>query len=376
MDDEDGLLDPFQCRLELRVPRGKRRLLRKIISPLTNWIDPSFRLINIQENGEIEKCEKLSSEKNTEVEFIRIPSLSVMSFLSEKGIDCAKDVQGNFRKRPWKFHHKVELYSRRSPEHAAACQEFYGIADDMPLWSICPVHCGNEHLRFLIYVKHFQKMVEFYRAITDIEMESNKPGFCIFQLYSQPGMDIQLALKYSKHIEPYPAHNANLVFKVKNIEVVRTTLTCNITQLDNGLYSVQDPDGNTLHITEDENQQQVLSRSTCREIPECSNEDLKSYRSSSDSHDSGRCSDSENWSSEPETSKSESLKRLNYDINVISTDKLSPSVDDSRESLVYKGATHRQGQLDKLDRQNCIEMPDNYSHKRKVEPVYLWLTLN
>jgi hypothetical protein len=57
-------------------------------------------------------------------------------------------------------------------------------------------------------------MVEFYRIITNAEMESSKPGFCIFPIYAQPGLDCQLALKYSRHIDPIPIENVILVFNI------------------------------------------------------------------------------------------------------------------------------------------------------------------
>lgn len=297
--------DPYRCRLNLASPPGKEKILQKIISPLIKWIDPSFQIIRIVRSYQSIGSTSLNCryEVDHDADSVRTPALSVMLFLSENGIMCSNEVQKHLRKRPWKFHHKVELQCKRSPDRPAASQEFYGIADDLPLWSVCPIHCGNEHLRFLFHVRNFREMVEFYRVITEVEMESNKPGFCIFQLYSQPGLDIQLALKHSNHISPYPVKNAILNFKVKNLATIRTYLKTAIIKIGSDTYSITDPDGNTVYLQElqplDTREMSITKQQHLKHV----SDDVKSVRSSSDSHDSGRCSDSEIWFSEVELSK-------------------------------------------------------------------------
>lgn len=300
--------DPFWCKLCITVPKGKRKLLKKILYPLTKWIDPSFEFFNIFESDiQHRNDDKLSrTSEQCEVECVKAPSISVMLFLSENGAMSSKDVQKLFLLPPWAYHHKVELYNVRSPERTAACQEFYEIADDMPLWSVCPVHYGNEHLRVLIYVRNFQKMVEFYRVITDSEMESSKPGFCIFQMCSQPGLDIQVALKYSKYIEPYPISTTHLSFKVKNVESIRAFTGCNLETVEGSSFIATDPDGNKVLLYQISNANTSIPTKSVKNRSEKFSEDIKSCRSS-DSHDSGRCSDSEIWCSEPEPFRNESL---------------------------------------------------------------------
>lgn len=294
-------MDPFLCKLCITVPKGKRKLLQKILYPLTKWIDPSFEFFSITESErQIRKNEIQSRDmEQCEVENVKAPSISVILFLSENGAMSSTEIQKLFLLPPWEYHHKVELYNVRSPERTAACQEFYEIADDMPLWSVCPIHYGNEHLRVLIHVRDFQKMVEFYRIVTDSEMESSKPGFCIFQLHSSPGVDIQVALKYSKYIDPYPISTTYLAFKVKDVESIKSFTGCNLESLGDGSYVVTDPEGNKVHLYQTKLAETVSTKKSVRIRSELICEDIKSYRSS-DSQDSGRCSDSEVCCSESE----------------------------------------------------------------------------
>lgn len=346
--DMNSTCDPFRCKLCITVPRGKRKLLKKILHPLTKWIDPSFEFLNVLENENLPRntCSVQLSENSgqCEVEYLKAPAISVILFLAENGTMSSKDLQKLFLLAPWEYHHKVELFNVRSPERTAACQEFYGIADDMPLWSICPIHYGNEHLRVLIYVKNFQKMVEFYRVVTDSEMESSKPGFCIFQMYSQPGLDIQIALKYSKYIEPYPIPTTMLAFKVKNAESIKAFTGCFLDKMGEDSFVTSDPDGNKVHLYQIPNQEISIAPTFGKTKGNKLQEDIKSCRSS-DSHDSGRCSDSEIWCSESEPCKSD-----------------SPGLNDQRECVTYS-SRHRSFSPSKVS--------TNPVAKCKIKAVYL-----
>ncbi|XP_033752392.1 protein FAM124A-like [Pecten maximus] len=309
--------NPYKCRLNISVPCGKEKRFQKIISPLMKWIDPSFQMLQIvDDNGsewKNQRNENAICPSPCEENIALVPAITIMLFLYEHGTMSAANVQKCLKTKPWKFHHKVELHSKWTPERAVAAQEFYELADDMPLWSVCPVHCGNEHFRILLHVQNFQKMMEFYRCVTDMEIESSKPGFCIFQLYTQPGLDIQLALKQSKNIRPYPVHNACLTFQVKHIDPIKTFLDCDVIETRDRTFLVQDPDGNYVILQEQlssgvttdyESRDLFQSRDTHSGSKFDSNGYSKTLRSSSDSQDSGRCSDSDIWSSEVEQIKS------------------------------------------------------------------------
>lgn len=297
-----NLADPYTCTVRIVSPKGKSKVLRKILSPLTRWIDPSFQIFQICEGSHTETEKLTCSEDNSDDEILNTPAISIMMFLSESGTVTYDELKEALKKRPWKLHHKMELKSKISPDTTIGCQEFFGIADDMPLWSVCPIHCGNEHLRFLLHVRKFKEMVEFYRIITNAEMESSKPGFCIFPIYTQPGLDCQLALKYSKHIEPVPVSNVILVFKVRCLKTIIASVASTVTQIDDSTHVIYDPDGNKIFLKSDPITLKASPSRGLNAMSAVTNilEDYKSYRSSSDSYDSGRFSDSDLWFSEAE----------------------------------------------------------------------------
>ena len=302
--------NPYVFRLTLISPKGRRRTLERIISSLTDWVDPSFQIINVEEMLGDKKKSKSASLK--QIGKLVTPAISVMLFMQETGRMCVMDVENILKRPPWTFHHKVELQNKNSPRFSLGKQEFYSLAKDLPLWAACPVVTTNEHLRINFYVRHFKAMVEFYRAVTEVEIETDKPEFCVFQLYQQPGLDIQLSLKYSQYIYPMPTDSAYCSFNVKSIESVKFGTRCDVTHISDNVYTTRDPDGNLVVLYE-QSKPRIISptsstslANTCSTSSDCTCnipitsvssieilDDVKSMKSSSDSQDSGRCSDME-----------------------------------------------------------------------------------
>ena len=299
--------NPYQFRLTLLSPRGKKRALERILSSLTEWVDPSFQIINVEESADHWKSKHSKGSTKHSGKLVS-PALSVMLFMKETGSMCVKHVERVLKKPPWTFHHKVELQNKHSPNFSLGKQEFYSLAKDLPLWAACPVASTDEHLRINLYVHNFKAMVEFYRAVTEVEIETEKPEFCIFQLYQQPGLDIQLSLKYSQYIHPVPLDSAYISLNVKSVDTLKIGTRCDIVHISRNMYKTRDPDGNIVVLYE-----QAPSRftaipsnsslaSTCSDRYTCNQlitsisnieilDDAKSMKSSSDSQDSGRCSD-------------------------------------------------------------------------------------
>lgn len=150
---------------------------------------------------------------------------------------------------PWIFHHKIELTSRHD-FRTVARQEYFDCAPrhHFPLWSICSVHCGNEQLRFNIFVKDFEKMTQFYSSLLDQKIQARKTGFCIFRIYSQPGLEIQLSLKYSPCLLPEPTEASHLCFLVDSVTHLQAVLPYKVLANDDGTWWTRDPDGNTVML--------------------------------------------------------------------------------------------------------------------------------
>lgn len=308
-------LDPCTCCLIIESrSQDEKALLRQAYTPFLAWIDPSFKLIKLitqpHNYKTSNKWTRHISEKiiSSPPDIMTSPALSVMLFLHDTGPLSSERFQRHFATGPWKLHHRLELVNIYSPTLALAEQRFYQAECDTPLWAVCPVDQSNEHLRFNIFVRNFSAMVEFYRVITGVEMETTKDNFCWFQIYSQPGVKIRLGLKYHKCINPVPSRRSALRFKVKNINHLRDVIGTNFRQTAPGCFVVVDPDGNSVYLETGQTYVSTLTtfqlfsfqRSTEKVYKEPSEEDFKYkfQKKASESSDSGRFSDSEAGASE------------------------------------------------------------------------------
>lgn len=243
--------DPFGCILQIAVQTGESSYLKQLYSPLLEGLDPTFQLVTINENDGF-GFPKAADEDDVlrDSSILYCPALSIVLFLSEDfGRLSAKTLQKNFNFSPWEFHHRVELPKHAKPRVTAG-QDFYATFPNLPLWSICPVHYGNEHLRFHIFVKDFMAMRLFYEIVTGKKATSGSSGFCFFTMYSQSGFDLQLSLKYMPQILPHPSNSVHLKFKVKDINAIMDAFSETPVRKGDELWVVKDPDGNSILIEE------------------------------------------------------------------------------------------------------------------------------
>ncbi|XP_048580112.1 protein FAM124A isoform X2 [Nematostella vectensis] len=238
------------CTLRIKVPDALR--VRELYSPLLQWIDPMFQLIHVDEGGRENDKKRHNRHRDSADSCeptmgVRTQSLSVILFLRNDGqsqptADSATDYLST---PPWQFHHKIELTSRANLR-VVARQVFFASSPgyELPLWSVCPIHCGKEQLRFNIFVNDFTGMKAFYSALVGADPSASKPGFCVFQLYSQPGLEIQLSLKHSPCLIPQLTEAATLSFVVNNISELRKVLPNKVTKHVTGTWRTRDTDGN------------------------------------------------------------------------------------------------------------------------------------
>ena len=252
--------NPYVCTLEIRLPREEVLGLKSLYSPLLQWIDPAFKLLQIEQqekshhtffheqDNHTEKVQEICTEDQLSTQ-----SLSVVLFLRE---ETKYQLNARFAKSyldapPWAFHHKIELASRADMRPVAR-QDYHESSPDLPLWTVCSVHYGNEQFRFNIFVKHFEEMKEFYRVLTGTDPSASKPGFCTFDLYSQPGLEIKLSLKYSPCLRPYPSKLSALKFNVPDILDIKRRLSLMLTSHGDDTWLARDPDGNVIILSRDE----------------------------------------------------------------------------------------------------------------------------
>ena len=254
--------DPYSCTLQIRLPREEVSRLKSLYSPLLQWIDPAFQLLQIhqQDKRPFNFCHELivdDPEQNVLETYnednLCTQSLSIVLFLHE---DSKYQLNARFAKRhlespPWDFHHKIELASRTDMRPVAR-QDYFESSPDLPLWTVCSVHYGNEQLRFNIFVKNFEEMKQFYSVIIGAETSANKLGFCTFDLYSQPGLEIKLSLKYSSSLRPRPSKLSALKFHVSDIPSVERKLRLTLTPNGDSTWLARDPDGNVIILSLDD----------------------------------------------------------------------------------------------------------------------------
>lgn len=255
--------DPYLCTLEIRLPRDEVPILKSLYSPLLQWIDPTFRLLQIEENYknsfslclEPDDMEGKAMKSYLNKEQLSTQSLSVVLFLHEESIYQlnARFAKHYLESPPWDFHHKIEL-ANRTDMRTVARQDYYESSPDLPLWSVCSVHYGNEQLRFNIFVKHFEEMKQFYSVLTGCETSASKPGFCTFDLYSQPGLEIKLSLKYSPCLRPRPSKLSGLKFNVRDVLYVKRRLRLMLTPNGDNTWISRDPDGNVIILSRVDNE--------------------------------------------------------------------------------------------------------------------------
>ncbi|KAH3886386.1 hypothetical protein DPMN_010391 [Dreissena polymorpha] len=296
----------YKCRVTLLAPPNKMEALDSVIGSLIDWVDPSRQIVDVEEKIPGEHLYKDGIAKRDITGRLVTPAISIMLFAKESGEMSVSDLRRALLMPPWQFHHKVELQNRNAPNKPVAKQEFFRLANDLPLFAACPVLTNTEHLRINLYVHNYPEMVDFYRTITETEIETSKPEFCIFELYRQPGLDIQLSLKHSPYICPVPVESAYISFNVKSINAIKVaTHNAKIDIVGDNVYTTHDPDGNLVILYENNQNTQELhcdlvntvGNQTPSDTVECinciENEDGRSQRSLAGSHDSGHFSDNE-----------------------------------------------------------------------------------
>ena len=277
------IADPYSCTLDVWTSVSGYRKLQEALSPILKGLDPTFKFVCVQQhkcsrppvympcggpatyrdNGPINRAAGISKQLAT-------PALAVVLFLREGGPLSAEDVWQKLQCPPWQFHHKIELSNvRRMPKVGCmAQQQYYSLGStpsSVPLWSVNSVHYGNEHLRFTVFTKSHKQMVDFYRMLSGREVDCRKTHFALFELYTQPGLDVQLGLKHSPSLDPRPTTSAFLHFKVKSLKAIAPLLYHSCTALSDGMYITKDPDGNGVILEEEYRGETVagaLSRSS------------------------------------------------------------------------------------------------------------------
>ncbi|XP_059170288.1 uncharacterized protein LOC131951885 [Physella acuta] len=294
--------------LTITVPSGRQKDMCRLLKPYLKNMECLADHLDIQDN--VTSSVPLKTpfpvpEFGVVDEELSSPALSVMMFVSEFGDACAEKVRGNFKKFPWRHHHTIQLQKAGS-SNVLGQHEFYFLSRELPLFSVCDSPHTLSYVRFNVFVRRFNAMVEFYRLITGTEMESRKPGFSIFSLSKVHHIDnanppqamCELALKHSPQVSPYPLTDAYLTFPVHNLQDLLAILPSDAHRLSAHHFLVHDPDGNPVVLYEIPKLEQYKLNQNQVPQPVQINTFIDKDSVHSDSIDSGRFSDYDTYTNE------------------------------------------------------------------------------
>ncbi|XP_056138864.1 protein FAM124B [Lampris incognitus] len=245
--------------MHLLANPGESLLLQQTLDRLLRWLCPSLRIFHVSERASpFRGCAwpRLCSVAG-------YPSLAVTFFLHEAyGEERILRVLDFFQSPPWQYHHTescgnrtagVHITSSSSPAKASLrpyllpSRDFYSLGAGMPVWGVRPVHCGGEILRVTLYsgYDNYEDSVRLYETVLQRQAEEQKAGFCWFNLHSEPGLCLQLALKQlSPGVRVEPCNSAVLQFKVEEIGQLVPLLPNPCTPISTTRWQTEDLDGN------------------------------------------------------------------------------------------------------------------------------------
>ena len=186
-------------------------------------------------------------ETNSEGPVYRTPAISIGVFLHAGGPVDYDGTRARLDGAAWcHYHHTME--TRRGTRYAAS-QEYYEVSRRLPLIALSPVHAGHECLRFTVYTRSLAPMVSFYRRLSGASLQYAKRDFCILRTYSQPGFDVQLALKASSQLSPRRLRHGCLHFRVGTpLRDLDGELTAGAQVVSDTVWMLRDPDGNKVLV--------------------------------------------------------------------------------------------------------------------------------
>ncbi|XP_066467210.1 protein FAM124A isoform X2 [Tiliqua scincoides] len=236
----EDVQDPFLVSVHIIANPGESSALQKAIDSLLAWIHPDLQLFRVSERRVPRKANKAVASQ---------PALAVILFLQEEfDEEPILQLHESFQKPPWLYHHTERVHGNFLP-YMPGSQDFFSLAQGTPLWAIRPVHYGKEIIRFTIYCRNenFADLMKMYELVLKRRICRKKADFCVFPIYSNADIDIQLSLKRLPrgHV-PSPTDSAVLEFRVKDIRQLVPLLPNPCNPISEGRWQTEDPDGNKI----------------------------------------------------------------------------------------------------------------------------------
>jgi len=181
---------------------------------------------------------------------IQCQSLSCVIFLTDEYFQQQEKPDFLKSLNLWNFHHKIELLNEY--KQIIARQDYYELSHLLPLWSISHIPCNKQIIiRFNIFTKNFDLMIQFYENLFRRKPDSSKSGFVLFNLSTiiNKKLSYQFSIKYSPSIQSYTiSQAAYFKFRLNNLNNFLHEYTSKLFTINKFEYYIYDPDGNLLHL--------------------------------------------------------------------------------------------------------------------------------
>ncbi|KAK5920491.1 hypothetical protein CgunFtcFv8_024296 [Champsocephalus gunnari] len=240
--------DPFLVSVHLIADPGQGRFLQRAADGLLAWVHPELQLFRVSERASVSRPKHHQNGPMAPSQ----PSMAVIVFLQEAygGEEQILSLHRALQRPPWRYHHTEKVSNGRRMLPLTPCsQDFFTLSSGTPLWAVRQVHYGKEIVRFTVYCRHenYVDMVRLYKLLLQRRVSQKKEDFCLFVVYSNPDMEIQLSFKrLPRGQSPLVMESAVMEVRVRDVGTLVPLLPQPCSPISEVRWQTEDYDGNKI----------------------------------------------------------------------------------------------------------------------------------
>ncbi|XP_076010904.1 protein FAM124A [Genypterus blacodes] len=241
------LQDPFLVSVHLIADPGQGRFLQSAADGVLAYIHPELELFRVSERAFISQHTRPKHQAAA-----CQPALAVILFLQEAygGEEQILMLHRMLQQPPWRYHHAERVSNGVRMLPLSPCShDFFSLAPGTPLWAVRQVHYGKEIVRFTVYCRHenYVDMVRLYKLLLQRRVAQKKEDFCLFVVYSNADMEIQLSFKrLPRGQSPQTLESAVLEVRVRDVGALVPLLPHPCSPISQVRWQTADYDGNKI----------------------------------------------------------------------------------------------------------------------------------